>query len=252
MARTARQAALICSIDLPALSGDASTPRPWLQALAQELAACDAPVTLTLLDLAPAGYVQSLFSLRHELALRVDASWGRPEAGRPAFAQTLRSQLQLAQDQGVTVTTLAWGDFPLTPHTDLLVKLGISAVRISSAATKTGLLRLKAPAAAAPGQMIRYGLWTVPAVAQWRPGQAIRAIRRPLAVAAEAGLAHLVCDFSQVRLDGSLDSGFRQAVLELTRHRHHGAMQVQTIGQFADSQLPARPSAPAQSILRAA
>ena len=252
MARTARQAALICSIDLPAMSGDASTPHPWLQALAQELAACDAPVTMTLLDMAPAGYVHSLFSLQHELALRVEASWGHPEAGRPAFAQTLRSQLQVAQAQGVTVTTLAWGDFPLTPHTDLLVKLGISAVRMSSAAMKTGLLRLKAPAAAAPGQMIRYGLWTAPAVAQGRPGQSIRTIRRPLAQAAAEGMAHLICDFSQVRLDAPLDPSFRQALLELTRHRHNGAMQVQTIGQFADSRLPARPSAPAQSILRAA
>ena len=251
MARSARQATLICSIDLPALSGDASTPRPWLQALAQELAACDAPVTMTLLDMAPAGQVQSLFSHRHELALRVDAVWGRPEAGRPAFAQTLDSQLQQAQDQGVTVTTLAWGDFPLTPHTDLLVKRGISAVRTTSVATRTGLLRLKAPAAAAPGQMIRYGLWTAPAIARWQPGQGIRAIRRTLAQAAGDGMAHLICDLSEVRLDTPLDTGFRQALLELTRHRHHGALRVQTIGQYADS-LAARPSTPAQSILRAA
>jgi len=251
MARSARQATLICSIDLPALSGDASTPHPWLQALAQELAACDDPVTMTLLDMAPAGPVQSLFSHRHELALRVDASWGHPEAGRPAFAHTLRSQLQQAQDQGVTVTTLAWGDFPLTPHTDLLVKLGISAVRTSSAATRTGLLRLKAPAAAAPGQMIRFGLWTAPAVARWQPGQGIRSIRRPLAQAAAEGMAHLICDLSEAHLDAPLDAGFRQALLELTRHRHNGALRVQTIGQFVDS-LAVRPSIPAQSILRAA
>lgn len=252
MAGSMRDAILICSIDLPALSDGASTSHPWLQSLARELAGCQDPVTITLLDLAQAGPVQSLLSDRHEVALRVDASWGRPEAGRPAFAQTLRSQLRLAQDQGVTVTTLAWGEFPLTAHTDLLVKHGINAVRIPPAPTRARLLRLKAAPAAASAQVIRYGVCTAPVVAQWQPGQTVRAIRKALAKAAGEGMAHLVCDLAGANTNQPLEAAFRQAMLELTRHRHQHWAHVQTIRQFADRRLAPRVSTPAQSILRAA
>lgn len=252
MAGTARYATLICSIDIPAVSGDASTPHPWLQTLARELAGCEDPVTITLLDLAQAGEVQSLLSRRHELALRVDASWGRPEAGRPTFAQTLRTQLQLAQAQGVEVTTLAWGDFPFTPHTDLLVKHGINAVRTPPAPARPRLLRLKAAPASVHGPMIRYGVCTAGTIARWQPGQAARSIRRTLAHAIGHGLAHLVCDLADAQTDRPFDTAFRQALLELTRHRHLSSAHMQTIAQYAETRLAPRPSIPAQSILRAA
>ncbi len=256
MATSTTRAALVCSIDLPGKLGECEPfPAAWLRELAHELAVCEAPVTLALADTAQAAQVRDAATECHELSLRVDVDWAGPEVRRPDFARALKTQLETAQDLGIIIRTLAWGDFPLTPHTDLLVKHGIHAVRTLPAPQRSSLWpRLWGPGspAATGAEIIRYGLCTAPAVAQWQCGQNMRGLRKPLAEAALNGVAHLACDLRSAPTDRPLDARFRQALRELMRHRHLLKTRLETVADFADRRLTTRKSMPAQSILKVA
>ncbi len=255
-AATTTRATLVCSIDLPGTLGDSEPiSTPWLRELGQELAMCEAPVTLTLAETALASQVRSVTTECHELALRVTANWAGPEVRRQVFARTLKSQLETAQAAGVVIRTLAWGDFPLTPHTDLLVKYGIQAIRTLPTAPRVTRVPRLFRGGATPAQrseMVRFGVCTVPAVAVWKSGQNVRSLRKPLLTAAEQGVAHLACDFQAANTSQPLDGRFRQALRELMRHRHTVRARLETVAEFAERRMTGQKSMPAQSILRVA
>ena len=251
---TTPRATLVCSIDLP---GGAAEPLPaaWLREMAQELAVCEAPFTLALADLSLLAQVRSAVTDCHELALRVDEGWAGPDVRRPLFARTLEAQLNMAREQGVTVQTLAWGSFPLTTHTDLLVKHGIQAIRTLAPAPKAAFLPrvFRAPTVVADrAEIVRFGVCTVPAMVSWTYGQGVRSLRKPLIAAAESGSAHLVCDLRGAAVNQPLDARFRHSLRELMRHRHTVRATVETVVESAQRKLAPRRTVSAQSILRAA
>lgn len=215
------------------LSVDDSIDRDWIDA-----ARCD-----------PAG---------HELAILAGANWYSVDNRRGQFAQRLAAGVERAQAAGYAPSTLVLPAGHLAEHLDLLVKHGMSAVRITRASRRRGLAswwrawRAGEPRPVQP-HALRWGLWEFDgslSLVQQGLRQTLKAIS---GAAATGGLAHVAVDLERLAAQGT--AGWRQldrTLEHVARLREQQAIDQQTVSGFVAQLARTRQSPPARSILRPA
>jgi hypothetical protein len=202
------------------------------------------------------GESQAAMEQGHELALGAAAEWMSEK--RSVFGRAVAPRLLAAMARKVRISTLALPPLATCLHGDLLVRMGITAVRSATCARELrrgrGWLRLVA--ASTRGDLrwpspIRWGLWDIPAthsLADDSQGQIVRAIDR----AAECGQwVHLLIDEGRLLNKAGLarcEKVLQHAAAGIRR----GLLQNWTVAELAARLAQPREIKPARSILRKA
>lgn len=211
--------------------------------LCQQFVAAELSATWTLGagQLADATDALSAELARGEVALFAGRAWAGRDANRGQFAEGLSSSLAEIRRVGRQTTTLVFQESPSRLHDDLLVKHGITAVRIGKqrhAACPSGCLR-----------PLRWGLWELEGAIDvvqtgWR--RTLKAIDR---AARESGEIAIAIDV------GKLTAGLKPLTRfanQICRLRDEQRLCVQTIAELVGSRAARPQISAARSILRSA
>lgn len=191
----------------------------------------------------------------HELAILGDAAWVGREAGRGRFAHELNRRVSRARCAGLSIDTLALRTPLPIDHCDLIVKEGLIAARLASAADLADSPRRH------QGQTLRFGLWgfpvaiALPGTSRWLPGGGgTRSARFAIDEAiSQQGLVHLAVDAPSLAARGTSAERVVERVVEhADRRRRHGLLTVATLGALARDLAQAHCGQPSRSILRPA
>ncbi len=188
----------------------------------------------------------------HELALLPDAKLAKAELSRSDIMQSVVQPLQVAEELGHNVTTLAVSQAWQPRHFDMLTKYGVTVIRtphVFSSQTTTGI------------RAVCHGLWQVPVSASLQSSGWIanlgqwRYVRRAIDFAVcDGGWCHLRIDAASIAR-GDVGGGLRM-VARVLQYIHPlrlaGQISVETLRSAAVRFSPKRSAAPAGSILRAA
>jgi hypothetical protein len=218
--------------------------------LCRRFAAADVPVTWTLSQ-APGDELRQAIGQHSgcEVALLAEPLWAAEGTSRIAFCQALADGLATLGSGGLTPRTLALPEGSRAAHEDVLVRYGISAVRVGTR-RETHLRRRwrrdRSPTKAI--NLLRWGLWEVAVsvdlatVGLAAAGRVIDRITRPGGVAVVAADAGTLTSQAK-RLPRLLD--------HLRRRRDENALRTDTVtASVARQQAPRQ--TPARSILRPA
>lgn len=191
-------------------------------------------------------------NMSHELALRGEPTWAGAAAPRAWFTQNLIQRINDARESGLNITALSTQEALPDDRCDILLKLGIVAMREDQAGGERN-------SGTAPFG-VRYGLWNIPVTCRlparggWLPGwdgaMAARVVRQ---AAERRSLVHLAIDGASVL--GPRTAGWRsmeRMAALAAQLQAAGMLQVMTLSSAATHLMPARAVPAARSILRVA
>jgi hypothetical protein len=187
----------------------------------------------------------------HEAAIVLAGDWSGHESGRSRFAAEFLRRKRAAEAAGIAVTTLAAQQGVPVENLELLVRHGISAIRIDQAVKlRTADQRIS---------RLRYGLWQIAEVVPvisggWFGGHfAVRRICRTIdATIAHRSVIHLAIDASRLAAEGRIGSKGLAKILKYIEKRQGEGLLAGSIAEMIDRLTLRRTTRSAQSVLRAA
>ncbi len=245
----------ILSISVDVNSAPLSAGRMVVEALAE----LGCPATWVSADPASSPTIAAArqLNLQHEAALLAPAEWFTAAEGRNQFVPQLLRQKLLAQQQGLTISTIASSVAAPRSALDLLAKHGISAIRMNDNSMTATAHR---PGATPGLRNLRFGLWQLQIDNRlpsdgWSNMFAGRRIRRAIDRATVVGgVLHLAIDLDALSRDRSLRrlTQLHRTLTHANQRRDEGTLIVTTIAGTIARQSAPRAGRGAQSILRAA
>ena len=167
----------------------------------------------------------------HEIAF-LGSQWASPEHDAKQVAQNLLSKLNMADQVGLSIRTMALGHHDVSDHLRLLAKHQVSMVR--------GRLDQTKRSPDAHPEVLRYGIWIAPiSFALTRSDR--WAIRRPVAsahrtlkaIASDGGAMHLAVDLSQFGSSQSDWGSLDRLLADAARCRDEtGGIEFLSVQQF--------------------
>lgn len=191
-----------------------------------------------------------------EMTLVAEGSWATAEASRREFTSELVRRIDAVGRHSFNPRSIVVRRSRGLAHPDVLIRHGISAVRIETETSPTRRRWLPWPSPGAQGEpaarprMVRYGLWELPSSAVLP--EASDAARVALERALQDGFGHLVIDIRRLAGRRRLLARLERTLTQAAERRERGALRIATLAQTAQLLAPVRRGQAARSILRPA